>query len=57
MAGTAGAIAQGLAPSAWTRISAADGTEGARLCDWAYCELADLDGADYGQTGLWTRGF
>jgi SRSO17 transposase len=26
--------------------------------DWAYCELADLDGAEYApeQTSLWTRG-
>jgi SRSO17 transposase len=56
VAGTAEAIADGLAPSAWTRLSAGEGTKGARLYDWAYCELADLDGADDDQTGLWTRG-
>ena len=56
VAGTAEAIANGLAPSAWTRLSAGDGTKGARLYDWAYCELADLDGAGYDQTGVWTRG-
>ena len=54
--GTAEAIADGLGPSAWTRLSAGEGSKGARLYDWAYCELADLDGADYDQAGLWTRG-
>jgi SRSO17 transposase len=58
VAGTAEAIAGGLDPSAWQRLSAGDGTKGARLHDWAYCELADLDAAEYddGRTGLWTRG-
>ena len=56
VAGTAEAIANGLAPSAWVRLSAGDGTKGVRLYDWAYCELADLDGAGYDQTGVWTRG-
>ena len=56
VAGTAEAIAEGLPASAWTRLSAGEGTKGARLYDWAYCELADLDGDEYGQTGLWTRG-
>jgi len=58
IAGTAEAIAQDLDPSAWKRLSAGDGTKGARLHDWAYCELADLDAAEYddGGTGLWTRG-
>ncbi len=58
IAGTAEAIAQGLDPSAWKRLSAGDGTKGARLHDWAYCELADLDAAEYDdvRTGLWTRG-
>jgi SRSO17 transposase len=56
VAGTAETIADGLARSAWTRLSAGDGTKGARLYDWASCELADLDGAAYDQTGLWTRG-
>jgi len=51
-------IAQGLASSAWRRLSAGEGTKGARLDDWAYCELADLDAAEYDEerSGLWTRG-
>lgn len=58
VAGTAEAIAHGLAPSAWQRLSAGEGTKGARVYDWAYCELADLDWAEYDatRTGLWTRG-
>ena len=56
VAGTAEAIAEGVPASAWTRLSAGDGSKGARLYEWAYCELADLDGADYDQTGVWTRG-
>jgi SRSO17 transposase len=58
IAGTAGAIAQDLPASDWTRLSAGEGTKGQRLHDWAYLELADLDAADYGcsHTGLWTRG-
>ena len=43
-------------PSAWMRLSAGDGSKGARLHDWAYCELADRDDGAYDQTGLWTRG-
>ena len=58
VAGTALEIAQGLDPLAWKRLSAGEGTKGARLHDWAYCELADLDASDYDQnsSGLWTRG-
>jgi len=58
VAGTALEIAQGLAPSAWRRLSAGEGTKGARLHAWAYCELADLDAAEYDQnsSGPWTRG-
>jgi SRSO17 transposase len=57
-AGTAEEIAQGLDPSAWQRLSAGEGTKGARLYDWAYCELADLDPTEYDERrpGLWTRG-
>jgi len=35
-----------------------EGTKGARLHDWAYLELADLDAAEFDgtQSGLWTRG-
>jgi SRSO17 transposase len=58
VSGTAEAIARGLAPSAWQRLSAGDGTKGPRLYDWAYLELADLDAGEYNSThsGLWTRG-
>src|SRR5215216_6030860 len=58
VAGTAEAIARGLEPSAWQRLSAGEGTKGPRLYDWAYLELADLDASEYdsGQSGLWTRG-
>lgn len=56
--GTADEIAQSLDPSAWQRLSAGEGTKGARLHDWAYLELADLDAGDYDEErlGLWTRG-
>ncbi len=58
VAGTAEEIAQGLDPAAWQRLSAGDGTKGARLHDWVYFELADLDAAEYDEarSGLWTRG-
>jgi SRSO17 transposase len=58
VAGTAEAIAAGLEEGAWQRLSAGDGTKGERLYDWAYCELADLDAAEYNEalSGLWTRG-
>ncbi len=58
IAGTAERIAQGLAPSAWRRLSAGEGTKGPRLSDWAYLDLADLDADEYraGATGVWTRG-
>lgn len=58
VAGTAEEIAQGLKPTAWQRLSAGEGTKGARLYDWAYVELADLEADEYrpGSVGLWTRG-
>ena len=58
VAGKALEIAQNLTPEAWRRLSAGEGTKGARLHDWAYCELADLDAQDYddAKSGLWTRG-
>ena len=58
VAGTAEQIAQALAPEAWKRLSAGDGTKGPRLDDWAYVELADLEADEYNAdlTGLWTRG-
>jgi len=58
ISGTAEAIANGLEASEWKRLSAGDGTKGARLHDWAYCALADLDAAEYDEarTGSWTRG-
>jgi SRSO17 transposase len=58
VAGAAQEIARDLDPGAWQRLSAGEGTKGARLHDWAYCELADLDADEYNETksGLWTRG-
>ena len=58
VAGTAEEIAGAIDPSRWQRLSAGDGTKGARLHDWAYCELADLDAAEYddASSSLWTRG-
>jgi SRSO17 transposase len=58
IAGMASEIARALDPSSWKRLSAGEGTKGARLHDWAYCELADLDAAEYDdqRTGPWTRG-
>ena len=58
VAGTAEQIAQDLDEAVWQRLSAGDGTKGARLHDWAYYALADLDAAEYDEarTGLWTRG-
>lgn len=56
--GSAAAITQNLPKSAWRRLSSGDGTKGPRLHDWAYFELADLDGAQYNSalSGQWTRG-
>lgn len=58
VAGTVQEIAKRLDPSLWKRLSAGEGTKGERLHDWAYCELADLEAAEYDEnrTGLWTRG-
>src|SRR3954464_12548085 len=58
VAGTAEEIARALPASAWARLSAGDGTKGARLHDWAYLELADLEAAEDGDglAGPWTRG-
>ena len=58
VAGTAEAIARGLDPAAWRRLSAGEGTKGPRPRDWAYLELADLGAAEYDDSlsGLWTRG-
>lgn len=56
--GTAAEIAQTLPKRAWRRLSAGEGTKGLRLHDWAYLELADLDGGAYNSAlaGEWTRG-
>ncbi len=58
VAGTAAEIAEALDPAAWQRLSAGEGTKGARLYDWAYFELADLEVDEYSPTlsGAWTRG-
>jgi SRSO17 transposase len=58
VAGTAAEIASTLDPSAWHRLSAGAGSKGARLFDWTYLELADLEATEYNESlsGLWTRG-
>ena len=58
VAGRADEIVQSFDPAAWQRLSAGDATKGARLHDWIYCELADLDASEYDESrsGLWTRG-
>jgi SRSO17 transposase len=58
VSGTAEVIAKDLDPSVWQRLSAGAGTKGERLYDWACCELADLEAAEYDErlSGLWTRG-
>lgn len=62
VSGTAEAIARDLPDDAWTRLSAGDGTKGARLHDWHYLPLADLDAHEFdahefdGPEGVWTRG-
>ena len=58
VSGMAKDIAEALPGNAWRRLSAGDGTKGARLHDWAYLELADLDADDFDATfpGIWTRG-
>ena len=56
--GSAATITRNIPNNAWQRLSAGDGTKGARLHDWAYLELADLDAGEYTGTltGKWTRG-
>src|SRR3954449_3920538 len=58
VAGRAEEIARGLEPSAWVCLSAGEGTKGARLYDWAYLELGDLEADEFNPTlsGAWTRG-
>lgn len=58
VAGTAKDIAEALPEDRWHRLSAGDGTKGARLHDWAYLDLADLQAGDCDATypGIWTRG-
>jgi SRSO17 transposase len=58
VAGTAAGIARDLDPAARKRLSAGEGTRGARLSDRVYLGLADLDAAEYGgdATRIWTRG-
>ena len=58
VAGTAMDISDDLPNSAWRRLSAGAGTKGERLHDWAYLELADLDGGGYSEALAgqdWTR--
>jgi SRSO17 transposase len=58
VAGRAEEIARGLEPSAWVCLSAGEGTKGARLDDWAYLDLGDLEADEFNPTlsGAWTRG-
>jgi len=58
VSGTAKEIAAALPEDAWQRLSSGAGTKGARLHDWAYLDLADLDAGDFGADfhGTWTRG-
>jgi len=58
VSGTAAEIAGDLDPAAWQRLSAGAGTKGERWHDWAYLELADLEGAEYSESlpDPWTRG-
>jgi len=58
VAGTAEDIAKDLDPAIWRRLSAGLGTKGERLHDWAYLELADLEGDELSPSAkhLWTRG-
>ena len=45
-------------PEGWVRLSAGEGTKGARLHDWSYHQLGDVDPEDYDAQwdGQWTRG-
>lgn len=58
VSGTAEEIAGALGASEWRRLSAGEGTKGARLYDWAYLELADLEAGEFNKalSGTWTRG-
>jgi SRSO17 transposase len=47
--GTAGEIAQNLDPAAWYRLSEGEGTKGAKVHDWAYRDLADIEATYYGE--------
>ena len=50
IAGTAEEIARQVDPSRMAAPVGGEGTKGARLHDWVYCELADLDAAEYDDT-------
>ena len=58
VSGPAEDVARIVPDEAWQRLSAGDGTKGARLHDWAYLELAHLGADEYveGAEGLWSRG-
>ncbi len=58
MAGTAKDVAEALPAATWRRLSAGEGSNGARLHDWTYLELADLDAGDFNAIfpGIWTLG-
>ncbi len=55
---TAEEIASELPARHWKRLSAGEGTKGARLYDWAYYKWSDVDASKYNKThtGIWTIG-
>jgi SRSO17 transposase len=58
VAATAKDIAEAFPEDSWQRLSAGEGTKGARLHDWVYLELADLEASDFDAAfpGARTRG-
>jgi len=58
IAGMASEIARALDPSSWKRLSAGEGTKGARTARLGLLRTGDLDAAEYDdeRIGLWTRG-
>jgi len=55
---TAAELASKVPARHWQRLSAGEGTKGARLYDWAYFEWNDVDVSQYNKnhTGIWTSG-
>ncbi len=55
---TAEELASKLPACRWKRLSAGEGTKGARLYDWAYFKWNNVDASQYNKnyTGIWTSG-